>query len=91
MNIQHVNITITGEVQGVGFRFSARNAARTYNVKGFVKNNYDGTVFIEAEADQTMLDKFIAWCYEGPSHARVKDVAISGSKVKNYSTFDIRF
>lgn len=91
MNIHHVNITITGDVQGVGFRFSARNAAMSYNVKGFVKNNFDGTVYIEAEAEQTTLDKFIAWCYEGPSHARIKDVMVTNGTIKNYSTFDIRF
>ncbi len=91
MECIHVNITIIGDVQGVGFRFSARNAARTYRIKGYVKNNFDGSVYIEAEADKSSLDKFISWCYEGPAHAKVKDVTVSKGTLQNYKAFDIRF
>ena len=91
MSVEHINITVIGDVQGVGYRFSARNMAQSLGIKGFVKNNFDGTVYIEAEAEDNRLQKYIAWCYQGPSHARVKDVVTEYGTVKNYSSFDIRF
>ena len=45
----NIQITIYGRVQGVGYRYSALHIARGLDLSGFVKNQYDGTVFIEAE------------------------------------------
>ena len=48
-----------GYVQGVGFRWTARNAANLYNVTGFVRNLDDGTVEMEAEGSEENIDKLI--------------------------------
>ena len=83
-------LTITGRVQGVGFRYSAIHKAREHHIKGFVKNQYDGSVFIEAEGEETDLDHFILWCHRGPFSARVDHVSQSIGSVKNYSSFSVK-
>ncbi len=86
----HKNITIQGRVQGVGFRFSARNAARLYGVTGFVKNLPDGSVYIEAEGPEYNINLFLDWCNQGPSHATVNRMDVSDGEVKNFNLFDIQ-
>lgn len=55
-----------GEVQGVGFRWNAKHIARKYGVSGWVRNLYDGTVEMEAEASP----KDIAALIHGLQNAR---------------------
>ena len=88
--IIHKDITVYGRVQGVGFRFSTRDAARTFAVKGFVMNLADGSVYIEAEGPEYNVNQFIEWCRRGPSHAMVDNLEVSDGEVKNFKVFDIR-
>lgn len=53
------NIRLYGKVQGVGFRYFAKNMAIMYNIKGWVKNNADGSVEIKAEGSREDLGQFI--------------------------------
>jgi len=69
---KHVNIRVTGRVQNVGFRLAAQKAASERHVSGFVRNEPDGSVYIEAEGDDDDVDNFIKWCHHGPSWARVR-------------------
>jgi len=69
-----VNIKIYGEVQGVGFRDAAYWKARKLEVAGFVMNEPDGTVYIEAEGGEKALNEFLTWCKKGPWPARVEKV-----------------
>lgn len=85
----HKNITIKGRVQGVGFRFTARTMAISLGVKGFVKNLYNGDVYIEAEGTQIQLQHFIAWCYKGPNYAYIEDVIIEEGELEDFKYFDI--
>lgn len=48
-----------GYVQGVGFRWRAKNAAQYHNVAGYVRNLDDGTVEMEAEGAEEAIDKMI--------------------------------
>ena len=72
--IKHIDIVVKGQVQGVFYRASAKAVADQLGVKGFVKNEPDGSVFIEAEADAVSLDMFLDFCKEGPEHANVISV-----------------
>ena len=49
----------SGNVQGVGFRFTAIDLARKYAVKGWVKNVYDGGVEVVAEGEEAVLKEFL--------------------------------
>lgn len=85
---KHLNIKIYGLVQGVFFRVTAMEHADKLGIKGFVRNEDDDTVYIEAEGEKTDLDKFIIWCRQGPTYAKVDKVEIKEGLIKNYSAFD---
>ncbi len=79
-----------GKVQGVGFRFYTQKTARELGVNGFVKNERDGSVYIEAESDPTMMEVFINWVKKGPEWARVDDVSLQEIPAQGFEDFDIR-
>jgi acylphosphatase len=83
-------LTVSGRVQNVGFRFHTQKAAQKHDISGFVKNLYDGSVYIEAEGEEENLDKFIVWCHQGPTWARVDQVNIQNSQIQDYEAFSIR-
>ncbi len=69
-----MKIRIHGRVQGVGFRYAARDEARKHEIRGFARNDPNGTVFIEAQGDEKDLKVFLAWCRKGPWAAKVEKV-----------------
>lgn len=82
-------IKISGKVQGVFFRASAKKKAEELGIHGIVKNESDGTVFAEAEGETEALDDFISWCHQGPPGARVDTVEVWDGEIKNYAGFQI--
>jgi acylphosphatase len=70
------SVRIVGIVQGVGYRQAARRQAERLGLAGFVRNEPDGSVYAEVEGDPAAVDAFIAWCQEGPPHARVIRVEV---------------
>jgi acylphosphatase len=87
---KHYNVIIRGKVQGVFYRASTKDKAIELGIKGYVMNMDDGSVFMEAEADQLQLDKLIQWCKRGPIGARVDHVEVEERELLNYQNFDIR-
>lgn len=90
MSKHHVNIVITGKVQGVYYRASTKQKADELGIKGFVRNEPDGSVYVEAEASQEVLKKFIEWCHRGPERAQVLRVEITDAPLKNFVGFEVR-
>lgn len=86
---QHLNIKVYGLVQGVFFRATAKEQAEKLNIKGFAKNEPDGSVYIETEGEKENLDKFIKWCNIGPNMAQVEKVTVEEAKIKNFSEFEV--
>ena len=81
---------ISGKVQNVGFRFYAYKKAQTYNIKGFVKNQPDGSVYIEAEGEILNINSFESWCKQGPDWARVTGFKSFENPLMNFSEFLIK-
>jgi acylphosphatase len=88
--IKHLNILISGAVQNVGFRWETKKYADQAGILGFVLNQPDGKVYIEAEGSAADLEKFLNWCASSPGSARVKNVELSESAIQNFSGFEIR-
>lgn len=84
-----LEITVTGRVQRVFFRASTKAVADQMGIKGFAKNQADGSVLIHAEGEDTFMDDFVEWCKYGPDDARVDDIKIEEIEVKNYRNFDV--
>lgn len=70
--MKHLQIKIYGRVQGVGFRYSAKEKAGKLGVVGYARNEADGSVFIEAQGTDEQLEPFLAWCRKGPWLAKVE-------------------
>ena len=87
--MKHLDITIKGLVQGVYFRASAKAVADQLGIRGTVKNQPDGSVFIEAEGEPSLLDMFLDFCKEGPEDARVDSVETNEGELKNYRNFEV--
>ena len=67
-------MTISGRVQGVGFRYSTLTQAHALGINGWVRNLWDGRVEILAWGPPETMAAFAAWCRQGPLHARVTTV-----------------
>jgi acylphosphatase len=76
MEIKRAHVTVTGSVQGVGFRWATLTRARSRKVAGWVRNNPDGTVDAVFEGAPQAVEALIAWCHRGPAGARVDDVNV---------------
>ncbi|WP_317127619.1 acylphosphatase [Mucilaginibacter kameinonensis] len=87
--IKHLNITVKGKVQGVFYRKSTKAVADQLGVRGFILNEPNGDVYMEAEADNSTLDMFLDWCNEGPQDAEVSAVESHEGELKNYRNFEV--
>ena len=87
--MKHVSIRVIGKVQGVFFRASTFEKANSLKLAGVVRNEADGSVYIEAEGDDDAIDNFIAWAKIGPPRADVIRCDIREGAAKNYSGFKI--
>jgi acylphosphatase len=67
---------VRGVVQGVGFRASTREQARTLGVSGVARNLLDGSVEVEAEGDPRDVEALLAWLQQGPPWSRVDRVDV---------------
>ena len=66
--MKRVHIYYSGDVQGVGFRFTTVNIAQKFGVKGWVRNCADGRVELLAEAEDYTLDQFTKDLESAMSH-----------------------
>lgn len=70
------HVFISGEVQGVGFRFHTRIKARNLGLRGFVRNLDSGEVEVVFEGEEDKVKEMVEWCKKGPDSALVKDVRV---------------
>ncbi|MDY6787968.1 MAG: acylphosphatase [candidate division WOR-3 bacterium] len=89
--MKHLNITLKGYVQGVGFRYFTVKTARRLGVTGYVKNMPNGNVYIEAEGEEYQLEDFVNNVKIGPASADVRDIDISEGETENFTEFDVRY
>ncbi|MFW5998273.1 MAG: acylphosphatase [Bacillota bacterium] len=86
------HVYLSGRVQGVGFRASARRKAGEIGVKGWVRNLYDGRVEAVIEGNKTEVQKMVKYLRKGPSFARVEDIEIHKEKYRDeFKNFTIRY
>lgn len=66
---------VSGRVQGVFYRASARGQAMALGVSGYAKNRPDGCVEVLATGSADALDGLERWLRQGPPAARVESVS----------------
>jgi acylphosphatase len=74
--ITRARIVVSGRVQGIGFRYAARQWAVELNLTGWVRNLPDGRVEAVVEGDKPALDDLIRRLREGPPFAQVDDLDV---------------
>ena len=84
-----VQARVTGQVQGVAFRWYAQQRAQQLGVVGWVRNEVDGSVLVHAEGDDDAVDALVEWCRHGPPSARVRDLAARDAAVSGASSFEV--
>ena len=81
---------VTGRVQGVWFRDSARKQAQQLGITGWVRNCRDGRVEVMACGEQTILKQFEQWLWQGSPLAKVQNVDVEYQAWQQFDDFEIR-
>jgi acylphosphatase len=84
-----VHLLITGKVQGVFYRATAKKIATESGVTGWIKNTTNDAVECIATGDKESLQIFIDWCRKGPLNAVVKGVTIKPAADETFKAFSI--
>jgi acylphosphatase len=82
--VKHFNISVSGKVQGVFFRVYTQKKAEELGLKGFVQNEKNGAVYIEAEGNEKDLNALATWCKTGSPNSEVENVTITEAPLKNF-------
>lgn len=83
-------VVLSGHVQGVFFRETARRRALTLGVAGWIRNNPDGSVEAAFEGAEDAVGRLVEFCREGPRGARVEWVDVIAEEPEGLSGFDVR-
>ena len=59
------HIVFYGRVQGVGFRYTAKYMAQSLDLTGWVRNEYDGTVTMEVQGREALINKLLVGLNSG--------------------------
>jgi acylphosphatase len=87
-----LHIIVYGDVQGVFFRAGTVSEARKLGLKGWVRNNPDGSVEMVAEGDKSALGRLLEWCSHGPAGARVSKLVHEWGDAKGgFTDFGVRY
>ena len=83
---------IYGKVQGVGFRYTTTHLAKQLKVNGIVRNESDGSVYVEAVGPEDKIELFIEELAKGPSPSAIVDkIEIQyDSSIPDYNGFGER-
>jgi acylphosphatase len=88
--VSYQSVFFSGHVQGVGFRYSALQVAKEFEVAGWVANATDGRVQLEVEGRPAEVDAFIA-AVAGRMHGHVRKVErCGGTRLPQFSGFLIK-
>ena len=87
-----IKAIISGQVQGVGFRYFAAREATLLGITGYVRNLYDGSVEVLAQGESDMVDCFLSILKEGPRFSKVTHVHREETNlVTKYDHFNIDY
>ncbi|MBU4221237.1 MAG: acylphosphatase [Euryarchaeota archaeon] len=85
-----VYVLVSGRVQGVFFRASAKKRADELRLTGWVRNLDDGRVEAIIEGEKEKVNKMVEWCRKGPDYADVADVQVISEKyIGEFNDFSV--
>ncbi len=91
-NIQELHAYVHGRVQGVGFRYFVVEHALSLGLRGYARNEFDGSVEVVAQGPRPALERLVTLLRQGPSAAHVTDVRLTlGQPTQHVSGFHVRW
>ena len=91
MKLTRKHVFVSGKVQGVGFRWSARDYASKLGLTGWVRNLPDRRVELCFQGEQGAVNEMEDWCRIGASRFRVTGIAVSEvALVEGETGFEIK-
>ena len=91
-NAVRKSVTVSGKVQGVGFRYFVRQEARALGVTGWVMNLKDGTVTMEVQSTPEIIEKLIARLQKGNGYSKVVQIkSYDLDIIKGENKFGIKY
>lgn len=89
--MKSVDVRVSGMVQGVFYRSSARREGALRGLRGWVRNQSDGTVALHLQGSGEAVDAMLDWCREGPPAARVTRLTVSDAPAdESLHGFEVR-
>ncbi len=90
--MEELHAQVRGRVQGVGFRYFVIQRAVQLGLRGYVRNESDGSVEVVAQGPRPALERLVTLLWQGPSGAYVRDVQTVWREPTEYlSGFHIRW
>lgn len=89
---EELHAYVYGQVQGVGFRYFVIQKAQALGLRGYARNESDGSVEVLAQGPRPALERLLALLRQGPSAAYVRDVRVTWNTPGEYmSGFHVRW
>ncbi|GAA3033831.1 acylphosphatase [Microbacterium dextranolyticum] len=88
--MRRVRVTISGEVQGVGYRYTMQRVAERAGTVGWVRNLRDGRVEAEIEGTDAAVRDVLTWAAEGPRGGYVDDLSVQDLPPIGGDGFEVR-
>ena len=91
-DVQELHAYIQGWVQGVGYRYFVVNNALALGLRGYTRNQSDGSVEVLAQGTRPALERLLNMLQQGPSAAEVSEVRTQwGQPTAHLSGFHVRW
>jgi protein-L-isoaspartate(D-aspartate) O-methyltransferase len=89
--VKAVEVRVTGVVQGVYYRGSARREGALRGLRGWVRNASDGSVLLRLQGGPAAVDAMLDWCRVGPPAARVSRLTVTDAPAdETLHDFEVR-
>jgi len=89
---RRIRALVQGRVQGVNFRQSTVERARSLGLDGYVANRWDRSVEVVAEGSEAALEALLRWLHEGPPLAHVSRVQVYWqAPIDDLNGFEVRY
>jgi acylphosphatase len=89
--MERAHVYVSGQVQGVFFRYETREGARSRGLAGWVRNLPDGRVEAVFEGSVDAVAEMVKWCRQGPRGAVVNQVEVAHEDPEGLEGFEVRF
>ena len=87
--MKNFKIRILGKVERTGFHYFVKQLAQLNNINGFVDHPSKGGITIEAEGDESDMNRFLEYCLEGPNGSKIASTNICEQAIKKHTSFSI--